>query len=172
MTGDYGIGFWAFALYYLWLGAGCIDFALHRRTAIAATSGLRESMLHGAQLACVGAGVLIWLCFVSNGLLALVLLALAGLHVALAYLDTAWADGKRRITPLEQHIHSILDISPWVFTLGVVAHAVPGWQPAWQPRSVATWLALVLPAVVLVVLPWLYELALCMKPRSRGRASH
>ncbi|MBT2767299.1 hypothetical protein J7J08_06585 [Stenotrophomonas sp. ISL-67] len=155
----------AYGLYLLWLLAGTGDFHLHRRTHLPVTSGVRESALHGAQLACVGAGVLAWLSFVPNRLLGTVLVALAAVHVLLAYWDTASADGVRRIAPVEQHVHSVLDACPWVFAVGVLVMADAGWQWVWQPRALSVWIALVVPAGVLTVLPWLLEFAAAAKCR-------
>ncbi|MCC7633994.1 hypothetical protein [Stenotrophomonas rhizophila] len=159
--------FLAYGLYLAWLAAGAGDFYLHRRSDLPATSGLRESALHGAQLACVGMGVLAWLSLPPNRLVGLSLVALAIVHAAMAYRDTCSADGVRRITPLEQHVHSMLDACPWVFAVGICASSEAGWQWAWRPRDAHVWVALVGPAAVLVILPWLLEFTAAMKYRRK-----
>ncbi|KKJ01741.1 diguanylate cyclase, partial [Burkholderia gladioli] len=48
----------------VWLAAGLADWWCHRRSRIEATSGLRVSLLHLAQLAEVGIPLLAALCLV------------------------------------------------------------------------------------------------------------
>lgn len=158
-----GMGAGMTALFGLWLLAGALDFHFHRRTGIAHTSGLRESTLHGLQLALIGGGVAAWLALADTWGLTAVLGVLAVAHAVVGYLDTASADGRRRISPAEQHVHSILDISPWVFLAWIVWRAQPQWTLVWQPAPAFLWAATVLSAALTVGVPWLYELMLCLR---------
>jgi hypothetical protein len=106
-------------LYLLWLLAGSGDFVLHRRSAIEVTSGLRESSLHLLQIGLLGTGTLLWLLSAVTPALWLVLLSVVCLHALAGYWDTRVAFPVRTIVPLEQHVHSILDIAPWV-ALGAI----------------------------------------------------
>lgn len=160
---------WALGLYGLWLVAGYVDFHLHRRTDLASTSGVQESALHGAQLACVGIGVIAWLSFSSTRALGALLVALSLAHVGLAYADTKTADNCRRITPLEQHVHSILDASPWIFAFGVAVQAAPEWALVWNPRAGSIWATLLVPALVMVGLPWVAEMSAALRWRGVHR---
>lgn len=163
--------YFAYALYLAWLTAGALDFHLHRRTGLSKTSGVRESALHGAQLACVGAGVLLWLSFYPNLLVSALVIGLAGGHAMLGYWDTCVADGVRRVSPLEQHVHSVLDACPWIFAVAICASAEPGWQGVLRPRPTFTWVIVLAPAMALVVLPWLLEFIAAWRDRSqRSRA--
>lgn len=81
------------ALFVLWLMAGALDFHFHRRTDIAHTSGLSESVLHGLQLALIGAGVLAWLAFAPTWGLAAVLGALVMAHAAVTLTPPVQTDG-------------------------------------------------------------------------------
>ncbi|MHB9786074.1 hypothetical protein [Stenotrophomonas maltophilia] len=146
----------------LWLAAGTLDFHFHRRTDLSHTSGLRESTLHGVQLGLVWSGVLAWLLLAETRALALLLAVLAAAHAIAGYLDTASADGRRRISPAEQHVHSVLDVAPWLFVLWVAHHAEPSWALQWRPASAQEWVLTLLPAVV-VVFSWLWELLHCLR---------
>ena len=157
----------AFGLYWLWLAFGATDFFLHRKTDLPATSGLAESALHGAQLCCIGLGVVAWLTLANTRSLAALLLGLAGVHVFMAYADTSSADGKRRITPAEQHIHSVLDACPWIFAVGCAWLAEPSWSFRWEPKPIATWTLLLVPAVLMTGMPWAFEIAAVWRYRQR-----
>ena len=153
-------------VYALWLVAGTLDFHLHRRSNIAQTSGLPESTLHGLQLLLIGIAVVGWLALAATYALVALLLPMAALHATLGYLDTASADGRRRITPLEQHVHSILDIAPWAFLAWVAWQARADWRLLWQPAQSAIWWIVLVPSVLLAVVPWLLELRRCLRARA------
>ena len=99
---------------------------------------------------------------------------LAVIHAFFGYLDTRSAYGLRPITPAEQHVHSILDMAPWIAVgmLGLVVESVSsdeGWrlQPRHHPLHASTWFSVLFPAVALVVLPALTERAACRRARTR-----
>lgn len=141
-----------YAGYLLWLAAGFGDFALHRRSDLPHTSGLAESRMHLAQLAVIGVAVLGWWAM-APGLGAWLLCAsLAVAHAVLGYRDTRSAYGRRDIIPLEQHVHSVLDMAPWIF-LGVYASQLEtaALQPQWRPRTPAVLAMLVLPSLPLAL---------------------
>lgn len=158
-------------LYALWLLAGALDFLLHRRSHIAHTSGLRESTLHGLQLLLIGTAVLAWLALAPSYARVALVLPMAVLHAVLGYLDTVTADGCRRITPLEQHVHSVLDSAPWVFLAWLAWQAQPGWQLVWQPAPASTWWSVLVPSLLLAVLPWALEMRHCLQARRVRRGS-
>jgi len=96
----------------LWLGAGLADWYLHRRTRIEETAGPRESLIHHLMFAETGAPVLLGLfCEVNAGVLATAYAA-TGAHWATAYWDQAYAEERRPVTPIEQQVHSVLEMSP------------------------------------------------------------
>ena len=162
----------AAGVYALWLAAGWLDFHFHRRTDLPHTSAMRESLLHGVQLLLIGSGVLAWL-LLENTLSLVTFLALLVLaHAIAGYFDTVSADGRRRISPAEQHAHSVLDAAPWVL-LGWVGWQVhPRWSLEVKPAAPGVWRLVLLPALGVVVLPWLWELLQCLRARrQRGQAS-
>jgi hypothetical protein len=96
----------------LWLGAGLADWHLHRRTRIEQTAGPRESLIHHLMFAETGVPVLLGLfCEVNAGVLATAYAA-TGVHWATAYWDQAYAEERRRVSPIEQQVHSVLEMSP------------------------------------------------------------
>jgi hypothetical protein len=96
----------------LWLGAGLADWYLHRRTKIEETAGPRESLIHHLMFAETGGPVLLGLfCDVNAGVLATAYGAV-GVHTLTALWDQYYAEPRRRVSPLEQHVHSLLEVSP------------------------------------------------------------
>lgn len=153
---------WCFAGYLAWLATGTLDFLQHRRTGLAQTSGLRETALHGVQLGLLGLAVLAWLALAPTLALLALLATLVALHAVAGYADTLSAFGRRSIPPLEQHVHSVLDMAPWIALAVVVVPALPGaraagWAVAWQPAPSGLWLAALIPPLLLCVVPWLAE---------------
>ena len=110
-------GMASYFLYFLiplWIGAGFADWVLHRRTRIERTSGIKESLLHGAQMAEVGVPALMALLFQVNALIILMMLIGFVLHEATALWDVRYAGRLRSVTPLEQHVHSFLEVLPLI----------------------------------------------------------
>lgn len=147
----------AYAAYLGRLGFGLADFIIHRRAALPQTSGVRESALHGVQIFFVGIGVLVWAVFESSWAVAALLGGLAVLHAVAAYADTMVADATRHVAPVEQHVHSVLDIAPWGFAAFTAFTAEPTWALTWDSKPISVWAALILPPVPLVLMPWVAE---------------
>ncbi len=158
----------AYVAYLVWLSFGCVDFAIHRRTALPLTSGLRESALHGFQLLIAGAGVLLWAALDSSRAVVALLGCLAAIHAAAAYADTVVAVQRRAVTPMEQHVHSVLDIAPWGFVGYTAWAAEPTWRMTWGPQPFWVWVALVLPTLPTVLLPWMAEFRAAWLARRGG----
>ena len=150
-------------IYPLWLAAGLGDVLCHRATNIRETSGVRESMLHVAQISVIGVVVLMAL-FVEMTVLAVVVMGCLVLaHSILAFVDVTYTDQRRYISPVEQHIHCYLEVLPWVALAAVVLLEWPLVRdPALRmkesPPTFATVVAILLPACLLVVLPLILEL--------------
>jgi hypothetical protein len=100
----------------IWLGAGLADWYRHRQTHIETTAGPRESMIHILMMTETGVPVMLGLfCEVNAGVL-LASFATLGVHSATAYWDQTYAEQRRRVTPIEQHIHSLLEVVPLMAT--------------------------------------------------------
>lgn len=167
----------------LWLGAGLADWYLHRRSRIEQTAGPRESALHSLMFAEAGVPVLLGLfCEVNAGVLATAVSAVAA-HSATAYWDQAYAEPRRRVTPIEQHVHSLLEISPIMATFLITAlhwdqaKALAGQDsqpPRFRPRlkrpdplSTTARVTLLTTVMVFGVLPYAEELLRCWRANPR-----
>lgn len=154
----------AWIAYLAWLAAGCADFAFHRRTDLPHTSGLAESTLHLLQLALIGTGIALWLLFEPAVPVLAAMLALVLAHAIVGYVDTRVAYGRRPIGPGEQHVHSILDMAPWI---ALAWASVASWNEAtangWRlalrdPQAgIGVWTAVVVPALLACGWPALSE---------------
>ncbi|MDX6416279.1 MAG: hypothetical protein QOG28_899 [Trebonia sp.] len=167
----------------LWIGAGLADWYLHRRTRIEDTAGPRESALHSLMFAETGVPVLLGLfCEVNAGVLATAAGAVAA-HSATAYWDQTYAEPRRRVTPVEQHVHSLLEVSPVMATFLLTAlhwdqaKALAGQDrqpPRFRPRlkrrdplSPAARVTLLAAVTVFGVLPYAEELLRCWRANPR-----
>jgi hypothetical protein len=109
----------------LWILAGFADWVAHRVTHIETTSGWRESALHLVQLAEVGAVILAALFFEVNGALVVFAVAMIAIHEVTTWIDLTYAGPRRRIAPVEQMIHSLLEVLPLAALLLLLAHRWP-----------------------------------------------
>jgi hypothetical protein len=105
----------------LWLGAGAADWFLHRRTHIEDTAGPRESALHALMFAQTGVPVLLGLFCEVNATVLASAYAAAAMHSATAYWDQSYAEERRRVSTIEQHVHSLLEVSPLTAALLLTA---------------------------------------------------
>lgn len=167
----------AYGGYLAWLLAGFGDFLCHRRTNLTHTSGVAESSTHLLQLAIVGVSITVAMGFEMGPAIALFLCAAVVAHSVIGYRDTRIAFGSGRvILPIEQHLHSVLDMAPIVGLAWFVAATWPaalggGWQPALRNPSlpVGYWLAVFVPAGVLCVGPALAEFVSASQARRDTR---
>ncbi len=112
-----------YMLYFLvpgWIIPGLADYLCHRRSRIEATSGLREAILHFLMIAVLGIPILMGLLLEINALVILLMLVAYFVHLAMALWDVSYAVTKRSVTPIEQHIHSFLEVLPFTAVSFVV----------------------------------------------------
>ena len=162
-----------------WLAAGFADYLCHRRSRIEATSGVRESLMHALQLVEVGLPMLAVLFLDVNATLLLLLVGAVVLHQATAAWDVRYANATRRVSPLEQHVHGVLEMAPIVAAATVAilnpdaVHTLlaqgPGVAPQWRdpPLPVGYVVTLLAAVVVLGIVPYGEEL--WRTARWRGR---
>ena len=167
----------------LWLGAGLADWYLHRRTRIEQTAGPRESALHSLMFAETGVPVLLGLfCEVNAGVLATAAGAVAA-HSATAYWDQAYAEPRRRVMPVEQHVHSLLEVSPIMATFLLTAlhwdqakvlagqdRQPPRFRPRLRrhdPLSTTARVTLLAAVTAFGILPYAEELLRCWRANPR-----
>lgn len=104
-----------FLLYFilpLWLLAGLADWLCHRAAHIESTSGAKETVIHLLMLVEMGVPVLAGLLLEINALVLAGMLVGFLLHEATALWDVSYAVSRRKVTPIEQHVHSFLEILP------------------------------------------------------------
>ncbi|WP_407353441.1 hypothetical protein [Luteimonas sp. R10] len=171
-----GLVDWAYAGYLAWLFAGTLDFACHRRTDLAHTSGLPESLMHLLQLGLLALAILAGLLLDIGWSVWALMAALVALHAVAGYADTRRAYGRRDLRPFEQHVHSVLDMAPPT-ALGLVIAATwesapaTGWALAVRqpPLSPAIWTAVLVPPALLCAVPALLELRGALAARRGAR---
>ncbi|MBW8798466.1 MAG: diguanylate cyclase [Streptomyces sp.] len=170
----------------LWVLPGLADWWMHKRTRIEHTSGTRESAVHALMMTEAGVPVLMGLLARVNPLVLSVMGGAALTHGATAVWDVSLAVGEREVRPIEQHIHSFLEVLPLTalaFTACLHADQVratlrggPGAQdwrllPKEHPLP-ARYLAALAGAVVGgVALPYAEELWRCRRAASAARGA-
>ena len=171
----------AFVVLPLWLVAGYADYLCHRASRIEATSGWRESALHLVQLAEVGVVILAALAFEVNGALVGFAVAMIAAHEVTTWIDLTYASPRRRISVIEQMVHSVLEVLPlaalllllvqrWPDLRGL-ARALDDLSPRLADYPIpGTWLAGLAVAVGLLgVAPYVEELWRCLRAERAGR---
>ncbi|MEU8477279.1 diguanylate cyclase [Streptomyces hygroscopicus] len=96
----------------LWFVPAVADWLMHRRTRIEHTSGTRESAMHALMMTEAGVPVAMGLLARVNPLVLSVMGGAAIAHGATALWDVSLATGEREVRPVEQHIHSFLEVLP------------------------------------------------------------
>jgi hypothetical protein len=163
-----------YVVYPLWVVAGLADWATHRATGIAYTSGLKETLLHWVMYAEIGIGMLAVAYFETNAALLAIVLGVFLVHELTVYMDLDYSTLLRDVGPFEQMVHSFLELLP-LASLGLLAViAWPhGWDLTLRPREQPLpleYLAVAGGASVLFnALPLLQETWSCMRERSRPR---
>jgi hypothetical protein len=164
----------------LWIAAGFADWLCHRRADIEHTAGAPESLLHLLMFAELGVPLLAVLLLEVNALVFALMAIAFVLHEFTALWDVRYALARRTVAPLEQHVHSFLELLP---LMGILLLAVlhpgqvlalfglgsdaPRFELAWKdPPLRAGYIAGVLIAVVLLsALPYLEELVRGIRAR-------
>jgi hypothetical protein len=157
----------------LWLAAGFADWLCHRAARIAVTAGPKESLLHLLMFGEMAIPIIAAMALEINALVFLVMIICFFLHEATALWDVSYAVSKREVSPIEQHVHSFLEILP---LMGLTLIAVLNWpqflslfglgaqkarfELAWkEPELPWTYVVPVLSAVLLFeVIPYAEEL--------------
>src|SRR5258705_5555209 len=104
----------------LWLAAGFADYLCHRAASIETTSGPKESLLHLLQFVEMAIPTLAAIFLEINALIILVMIVSLVLHQLTAMWYVRYAYHTRQVIPLEQHVHSVLEMLPLTALLIVV----------------------------------------------------
>lgn len=157
----------------LWILAGTADWMCHRREHIECNAGVKESVLHLLMFVEIAVPLLACLLLEINALVFALMLACLVLHEATSLWDVSYASSRRRIPPLEQHVHSFLELLPLAAGLLVAvlhwpqALALFGagpeparWNLAWKdpPMPTVYLVAVISCGALLAGLPFVEEL--------------
>ena len=104
----------------LWILSGVADWWCHRRTGIERTSGLPENAFHWLLLAEGGVALLAVALLEIDAAVLLVVFAAFVAHEVTTYVELRYTVPRREVRPLEQMVHSFMEILPLAM-LGVVA---------------------------------------------------
>ncbi|TIW17333.1 MAG: diguanylate cyclase [Mesorhizobium sp.] len=105
----------------VWLIAGFADWLCHRATHIESTTGAKESLIHLLMFAEVGIPLLAAMFLEVNALVVAVMIVTFFVHEATAMWDVRYATTARTVSPIEQHVHSFLEMIPLMGVVIVVA---------------------------------------------------
>ncbi|RWL50272.1 MAG: diguanylate cyclase [Mesorhizobium sp.] len=105
----------------VWLIAGFADWLCHRATHIESTTGAKESLIHLLMFAEVGIPLLAAMFLEVNALVIAVMIVAFFVHEATAMWDVRYATTARTVGPIEQHVHSFLEMIPLMGLVIVVA---------------------------------------------------
>jgi hypothetical protein len=100
----------------LWIAAGFADWTRHRATHIEANSGAKESLMHLMMLLEAGVPLLAGLFLEITAPVIALMIGAFFVHEATALWDVSYAVKRREVTPVEQHIHSFLEMLPLMAT--------------------------------------------------------
>ncbi|MBZ9869390.1 diguanylate cyclase [Mesorhizobium sp. BR1-1-9] len=111
-------------MYFLlpvWLAAGFADWLCHRASHIESTTGAKESLIHLLMFAEVGIPLLAAMFLDVNALIILIMIITFFVHEATAMWDVSYATTARTVTPIEQHVHSFLEMIPLMGLVSVIS---------------------------------------------------
>ncbi|ETF03636.1 diguanylate cyclase [Advenella kashmirensis W13003] len=164
----------------LWLVAGFADWVCHRVTHIDRTSGPQESIFHLLQFCQVGIALLSGLFLEINaGVIAFIIIMFL-VHEATAFWDLNYAVDKRKITPIEQIVHSFLEMIPlmaivcvsalhWGQFIALFGFGEEKAQFLWSWKNpqlpVAYFILLLVSVLLFAVIPYCEELVRCLNAR-------
>ena len=168
----------------VWFLAGLADYLCHRASDIEHTSGWRESVLHLVMFAEIAVPLLMCLFFEINALIFAVMIVAFLLHEVTALWDVSFAVTRRNVSPIEQHVHSFLEMIPLMAGAFVAVLHWPqllalfglGGDAArfdltlkQDPLPVGYIVAVLSAALFLEVLPYIEELIRGLRARRAGR---
>jgi len=166
----------------LWLLAGIADWLCHRAARIEISAGPRESLIHLLMFGEMAVPFLAGLLLDIDAMVILVMILAFLVHEVTALWDVNFATRYREVSPIEQHVHSFLELVPLMALLMVcllhwgqfLALFGAGDESArfsltWkEPPLPTSYLVVVLAAALLTeILPYLEELLRGLRAGSR-----
>jgi hypothetical protein len=101
-----------YVLMPVWFAAGIGDWLCHRASDIEHTTGAKKSLLQLLMFGEVAIRLTAALFLEINPLVIAVMIAAFFIHEATALWDVSYAASRRYISPIEQHVHSFLEMIP------------------------------------------------------------
>ena len=172
-----------FAVFPLWLASGLADWACHRASRIAHTSGLRENLFHWLMFAQAGVAVAAMALLEINAAVLLLVAAAFAVHELTVWLELRYTVPRRRVAPIEQVVHSfqellllaallLLAVLAWDQAQALVGAGATAPDLALRAKSQPLPPALLAAGAGLVllfnVLPLVQETAACLRARRAG----
>lgn len=114
-----------YAVLPLLIAAAFFDWLCHRATKIEATSGLRENVVHWLMFGQIGTAVMVVAAFETNLAVLLWVGAAFALHELTVWLELRYTVDKREVRPIEQVVHSFMELLPLVAFALLVVLAAP-----------------------------------------------
>ncbi|HVZ10278.1 hypothetical protein [Rhodopila sp.] len=164
----------------MWLLAGIADWWCHRKADIEHTSGFPESALHLLMLGEAAVPVLAGLFLEISPPVLLLMAGAFIVHEATALWDVTLASKRRVVSPIEQHVHSFLEMIPLMALAFVAVLHWPqvssifgmrgrtaDWSIRWKRQKLpATYIGSLLAAIVILEwMPYLEEAWRTSHPR-------
>jgi hypothetical protein len=107
----------------VWFATGIADWLCHRALDIEHTTGAKESLLHLSMFSEMAIPLTAALFPEIDALVIAVMIAAFLIHEATALWDVSYAASRRYISPIEQHVHSFLEMIPLMaITFVIVLH--------------------------------------------------
>lgn len=158
-----------YAVLPLIIAAGFFDWLCHRATSIETTSGLRENLVHWLMFGQIGTAVMVVAAFETNLAVLLWVGFAFALHELTVWLELRYTVDKREVRPIEQVVHSFMELLPLVaFALLVVLAAPDVALRLRRERWPAGYTLYTLAAVLLFnILPLAEETWRCFTRRTR-----
>lgn len=104
-----------------WLMAGFCDWLCHRATGIERTTGVKETWVHLLMFLEMGLPLLAALFLEVNAIIIAFMIVMCFLHEMTALWDVSYAVTARNVNPVEQHIHSFLEMLPLMALLLIIS---------------------------------------------------
>ena len=174
-----------YLVFPVWVAAGFADWACHRRTAIAQTSGLKENLLHLLLFAEMGIAIAAAALLQINAAVLLLALVLLLAHELTVYADLHYSVPRREVGPFEQMVHSFMEILPLASLLLLATLAWPqalallglgaepaDWSLRWKERPLppAVLAGGLLASLVFNAAPLAQETWACLRAKGREQA--
>ena len=168
----------------LWLAAGFADYLCHRASSIELTTGYKESLIHLLMFSEVAVPLMAAIFLEINALIIVLMIAGFVAHQLTALWDVSFATDKRYVSPIEQQIHSFLEVLPLAGMLIVIILNWPQFLSLWglgtetanyrivmkpDPLPWAYVTALLAAVLLFELLPYLEELVRGLRSRNRRR---